>query len=116
MDFSAYIPQFASPVTIESIIAYGILFGISIWFRKDIWIAACGGNGKPQPDELLKLTSFYFICSHYIEHQFRGAPFDLDMALVFVSIVGVTKLPDMFNRKQVKNDTTIPTDNDIPRG
>jgi hypothetical protein len=101
---------FARQITMEAFIAYSLLFGISIYYWKEIWLAACGGNGKPQPDELLKLASFYFICSHYIEHQFRGAPFDLEMAMVFVGIVGVLKMPEIFNKGKKEEI------NDIPRG
>lgn len=108
---------FARPLTIEAFLAYSLLFGISIYYWKSIWIATCGGNGKPQPDEMLKLASFYFLCSHYIEHQFRGADFDLDMSLVFIGAVGVTKLPEIFgNKTKQKKDEYKPENSDIPRG
>jgi len=78
--------------------------------HKDIYKAMAGGNGIPQPNELIKLIAAYAFAIYCPEVIFNGLNFDVQFGLMLLGAVGVANLTDIknylkeFNAKE-KNTT-----------
>ena len=83
----------------------------SIKHRKDIYKAACGGNGVPQPNELIKLFAVYSFCIYSNEVIFGGLPFNLEFGLMLLGAIGIANLGKFkmseINFKSKKDDKDI---------
>ena len=74
---------------------YAILGFFTVYHWKEIWKAAKGGNGMPQPNELTKLF-FVFVCMIYCnEIIFRGVEFNWDFGLFIALMMGVANIGDI---------------------
>ena len=108
-----------TPENIQGMFVYMIGFIHTLYYWDVIWLAACGGNGRPQPEELWKLGAFYFLCIHVIQYQFFSFEFNIELAGILVASIGVVSwsksgksLPKIFPNKQQKSDEEEST----PRG
>jgi len=97
-----------SAVNWQGVFVYIIGFYHTIHYWKNIWKAACGGNGMPQPEELTKLGSFYWLGIHIVQYQFFGHELSLELIGVLGAILGVLGSKDYFmNRNNsVSGDET----------
>jgi len=78
-----------SVTTIEYFLAHASWITFLIWNRHAIYKAACGGNGIPQPDEIGKLFAPFALLVHYIEYQWGGKEFSLEVAGIWMALMGV---------------------------
>jgi len=79
--------------------------------HKDIYKAMAGGNGIPQPNELIKLIAAYAFAIYCPEVIFNGLKFDVQFGLMLLGAVGVANLTDIRNylkefNNGKKEDTT----------
>ena len=71
---------------------YAAIILLLIFKWNSIWVAACGGNGKPQPNEVLKLGFVFasFIYANEIIHT--HIKFDGQFGLFLLAGVGLANL------------------------
>lgn len=83
---------------------YAALLLFSVVHRKDIYKAACGGNGIPQPNELIKLFSVYIFTIYGNEVIHGSIVFDLSFGICLLGAIGVANLGQL-NLKGVIDKT-----------
>lgn len=69
---------------------YIIIF--TLLHRRDIYKAACGGNGIPQPNELVKLFSAYGLTIYINESIHSHVEFDLNLGIFLLGCIGIANL------------------------
>jgi hypothetical protein len=92
--------------------AYIIIF--TIMHRKDIYRAACGGNGMPQPNELVKLFSVYSLAIYSNEVIHQNTEFNFEFGLFLLGCIGIAnmgkfkleKFKETFMDKEKKEEET----------
>lgn len=72
---------------------YGICAFIGVYYWRDIWKAACGGNGIPQPEELAKLVALIAFTVDVNEILFRDKETDVVFMGMILGVMGVSSLP-----------------------
>lgn len=69
---------------------WGLMITILVYKRKDIWKGICGGNGIPQTNELVKMTSTIAIVYEFSGILFLHYPADYGLLGTCAAIVGIT--------------------------
>lgn len=71
---------------------YVFIIIFTLKHRKDIYRAACGGNGMPQPNELVKLFSVYSLIIYSNEVIHSNVEFNLNFGGFLLACIGVANL------------------------
>ena len=81
---------------------YAAILLFTIKHRKDIYTAACGGNGIPQPNELVKLFSVYILTIYSNEVAHQHVAFDIQFGVFLLGCIGIANL-GRFNLDKIKS-------------
>jgi hypothetical protein len=92
------------PVLIDYIFL-SLFFIIQIFIiflkRFSIWKGVCGGNGVPQPNEVIKISAFLTINFEWAQVMFLHYPSDIETLISAATIIGITSFPNLKNIKNV---------------
>lgn len=91
---------------IEYYAAYALMFFFIIYRHKELYKAACGGNGIPQPNEVMQLAAPFLFFSHFIEFQYGGQVFNWEFCGILMAITGVSVVSKEFGKSGTKNKST----------
>ena len=86
-----------------------VLFFISQLFiiyikRKEIWKGLCGGNGIPQPNELIKMSAWLAMNFEFALHLFFKEELDIAFLTFLGVILGISNLTSLLSEKNKKNE------------
>lgn len=72
--------------------------------RYSIWKGICGGNGVPQPNELVKIPAFMGICYSIAYTTILHYDPNTEMLIFLATIIGVTSISNIKNPLKKKGN------------
>lgn len=76
------------------------------WRWKLIWKGICGGNGIPQPNELIKFFAVYVYVIDSGLYMFLNKTVDIPFMVMTLGVVGITTFGKIQERKVKDGATT----------
>lgn len=72
--------------------------------RYSVWKGVCGGNGIPQPNELIKISAFLILNFEWAQTVFLHYIPDYEILISASGIIGLTSIPQLKSIKLVKEE------------
>lgn len=66
---------------------------------KGVWKGICGGNGIPQPNELIKAVALLFVALESGLHMFEDKKVDLPYVALMLGVLGISTYAKLQNRE-----------------
>lgn len=68
------------------------------WKWNLVWKGICGGNGIPQPNELIKAVALLFVALESGLHMFEGKTVDIPYVALMLGVLGISTYAKLQNR------------------